>query len=72
MTVREWIHIQPETIQTEIWKRLTVFLTTGELQQVISHIANGEELLQAHEKLGLIDKYNNELNRIAHVIQKHN
>jgi uncharacterized protein YicC (UPF0701 family) len=72
MTVREWIHIQPETIQAEVWKRLTAYLSTEEIKQVMSHVAEGEDLLQTHEKLGLVDKYRDELNRIVQIVKRYN
>lgn len=70
--MREWINHQPKTIQAEVWKRLTTFLSTGEINEVVSRIEGGKDLLQAHEELGLVDKYLDELNRIVQIIKRYN
>lgn len=72
MTVREWLSFQPKQIQTEVWKRLTAFLSTRELEQVMAKVRQGETIWQAHERLGLVDKYQLELSKIVDVLRKYN
>jgi hypothetical protein len=72
MTVREWIRLQPETIQAEVWKRLTAYLSNSEIKQVMSRVQGGDSVMQAHDDLGLIDKYQVELANIMHIIKRRN
>jgi hypothetical protein len=72
MSIREWIKLQPMSVQTEVWKRLTAFLTTIEISQVMTQVEKGNSLYKAHEKLGLVDKYQLELSKIVGILGKNN
>jgi hypothetical protein len=72
MSIREWIKLQPMSVQTEVWKRLTAFLTTIEIRQVMVQVEKGNSLYTAHEKLGLVDKYQLELSKIVGILGKNN
>jgi len=72
MDLKKYISSYHRTQQEEIWKRFTEFLSTRELRDVMRNVENGETLYSAHDKLGLISKYQIELLRICEILNRRN
>lgn len=69
MTVQQWIKKQPSSLQIEIFKRISHFLSNNELKYVMQGVADGRDLMMLHEELGLFEKYQIDMLRIMDIIR---
>lgn len=65
MDLKTWLSLQPKQSQLRVFRRMTAFLSTPELADVMEGVRSGESLFRVHDRLGLLDKYRNELLRIC-------
>ena len=72
MTLIDYLTHQHPKKQEEIWKRLTVFLSNRELEDVMSRVEQGIDLYTAHNELGLVNKYQVEIMKILEIVNRRN
>jgi hypothetical protein len=64
MDEQDLLRSLPQTEQYVVFKRLTLFLRSREIEAVMERIAQGDELFDAHLRLGLLHKYRGDLRKI--------
>lgn len=69
MTIQQWIKKQPLSLQMEIFKRISHFLSNNELKYVMQGVADGRDLMMLHEELGLFEKYQIDMLRMMDIIR---
>ncbi len=61
-------------MQLLVWQRLTEFLSSSELEAIMTRVRQRPPgafpLFQAHDELGLLEKYRDELAKIREVIER--
>ncbi|QEN06942.1 hypothetical protein EXM22_02645 [Oceanispirochaeta crateris] len=69
MTVQQWITQQPQSLQMEIWKRISHFLNNRELMYIMQEVAQGRDLMTLHNELSLFEKYQIDMLRMMEIIR---
>lgn len=59
-----WIATLDPKVQLEVFRRLTPYLSSQDLMQVMKRVQAGKSIFEAHRDLGLISRYYVHLLRI--------
>ncbi|MBF9014429.1 MULTISPECIES: hypothetical protein [unclassified Oceanispirochaeta] len=70
MTIQQWIKNQSPSLQMEIYKRISHFLSNNELKYIMQGVADGRNMMLLHEELGLFEKYQIDMLRMMDIIRK--
>jgi hypothetical protein len=70
MNSRTWISLQEDEIEMEFFKRLAHFLNDRELNSVMAAVARGQDILECHDRAGLLDKYQLEVLKLMQTLSR--
>ena len=69
MTIQQWIKNQPPSLQNEIYKGISNFLSNNELKYIMQGVVDGRDMMILHEELGLFEKYQIDMLRMMDIIR---
>ena len=70
MTIQQWIKNQSPSLQMEIYKRISHFLSNNELKYIMQGVVDGRNMMLLHEELGLFEKYQIDMLRMMDIVRK--
>lgn len=64
----DWIRLQNSDIQIEVFSRISHFLSNSELVSIMEVVNSGVDIVSAHSRIGVLEKYQINIFRIREII----
>lgn len=64
MDEKFFLSLLPPEEQLDVFKRFALVLRSSELEKVMERVAEGDDLITAHDAFGLLDRYRADLRKI--------